>query len=223
MNIICKGVLVTIIVVVNILMAAVYGSCGRAGAGSGEEIQAASDSIRMSVPPRPLIGGHECKDTIVGNFTGKGMDSIWVVERIDTVVDGYAEYNYHTQSNNPLLPSVELYGRPSHCAFIVNEGDVDGDGQDEWAWMRGNFRSDALIDYHLLHFDGKKWLECTFDLDKDTREADIDVVKRGPVENSIIISFLYWGEEASSGKVLGQDTVFNPFCDTAELSDFGDK
>ena len=166
-----------------VLMGVMYGSCGRAGSDSLAETPATSDTITMSVPPRPLIGGHEGKDTIVGNFTGKGMDSIWVVERIDTIVDDYAEYNYHTQSNNPLLPSVELYGRTSHCAFIVNEGDVDGDGQDEWAWMRGSFRSYAVIDYHLLHFDGMKWLECSFGLDKDTRESDIDVVKREPVKN----------------------------------------
>ncbi|MDE5723925.1 MAG: hypothetical protein K2H99_07050 [Paramuribaculum sp.] len=206
-----------------VMLAMMYSSCRRVDSDSITQVSSSSDTITMSLSPRPLIGGHVGQDTIIGNFTGKGLDSIWVVERIDTVINGYVEYNYHTKSNNPLLPSVELYGHPSHCAFIANEGDVDGDGKDEWAWMRGSFRSYAEIEYHLLHFDGQKWLECSFGFERDTRHSGLDVVRRGPVENSIIISILYWSEEDSSGKVMGCDTIVNPFRDNPILSDNGDE
>lgn len=167
---------------------------------------------------RPNIGGHLGQDTIVGNFTGQGLDSIWIIARVDTVEDGFIEYNYHTKSNNSLLPSIELYGRSCHCAFIINEGDLDGDGKDEWAWMRGNFSSSADITYHLLNFDDKKWNEFTCDIDGDTRKSGIDIVRKGPESGAIILSFLYWPEMESSNKVIGCDTIFDPFQNEPTLS-----
>lgn len=167
---------------------------------------------------KPKIGINVGQNMIIGNFTGQGVDSIWIIERADTIEDRLIEYNYHTKSSNSLLPSVELYGRSCHCAFIMNEGDLDGDGKDEWAWMRGNFKSRADITYHLLHFDDDKWLEFSTDLDKDTRNSDIDIIRKGPTDGSIILSLLYWPEMESSEKAIQYDTIFNPFQDTPILS-----
>ena len=178
-----------------------------------------NNSIRDSYK-RPNIGDHLGQDMIVGNFTGQGLDSIWIIERVDTVEDGFIEYNYHTKSNNSLLPSIELYGRSSHCAFIINEGDLDGDGRDEWAWMRGNFSSCADITYHLLHFDDNKWREFSIDIDGDTRNSGMDIVRKGPEAGAIILSFLYWPEMESSDKVIGCDTIFNPFQNEPMLSGY---
>lgn len=174
------------------------------------------DSLKHKPPSRPNIGNQLGQDTIVGNFTGLGIDSIWVVERMDTLEGGVIEYNYHTESNNPLLPSVELYGRSSRCAFIVNEGDINGDGKDEWGWMRGAFRSYANIEYHMLNFNNDNWLECVIDQSADTRNADIDIVSKGPKRGSIIVSFLYWNENLPD-MTVGYDTIFNPFCDEVLL------
>ncbi len=171
---------------------------------------------------QPNNEGYFGNDMIVGNFTGQGLDTIWIKERVDTVEDGWIEYNYYTKSSNSLLPSVELYGRSCHCAFLVNEGDLDGDGKDEWAWMRGNFRSGAYITYHVLHFDDNKLMEFSVDLDVDTRTSGIDIVRKGPVDGSIILSFLYWPEMESSNKVIGYDTIFNPFQNIPMLYDFDD-
>lgn len=167
---------------------------------------------------KPNICGHIGQDMIVGNFTGQGLDSIWIIERVDTLEDGFIEYNYHTKSNNPILPSIELYGRSCHCAFIINEGDLDGDGKDEWAWMRGSFSSCADITYHLLHLDDNKWREFSIDLDGDTRNSGIDIVRKGSEAGAIILSFLYWPEIESSDKVIGYDTIFNPFQNAPMLS-----
>lgn len=175
-----------------------------------------TDSLKIKPPSRPNIGDQLGQDTIVGNFTGLGIDSIWVVERMDTLEGGAIEYNYHTKSNNPLLPSVELYGRSSQCAFIVNEGDINGDGKDEWGWMRGAFRSYANIEYHLLNFNNNNWLECVIEQSADTRNADIDIVSKGPAPGSIIASFLYWPENPADMEV-GHDTIFNPFCEEVLL------
>jgi len=147
---------------------------------------------------------------VIGNFTGHGLDSIWIVERIDTVFNDCIEYNYHTMSNNPILPSVELYGRSSQCAFIVNEGDLDGDGKDEWGWMRGSFSSCGEIEYHIVHLEGKKWTEFTVEFDAETRFSEIDLVKKGPKKGALIISFLYWPEYPTPNKILGMDTIFQP-------------
>ena len=166
---------------------------------------------------KPTICGHVWQDTIIGNLTGHGLDSIWIKERADTAEDGLIEYNYHTESSNPRLPSVELYGRSSHCAFIVNEGDLDGDGKDEWAWMRGAFKSNAFIEYHLLHYNGKTWKEFLCEMDDDTRNSDTDFARKGPVAGSIVISFLYWPEKESPNKTIGYDTIFNPFTENPLL------
>lgn len=171
---------------------------------------------------RPNIGGHLGQDTIVGNFTGQGLDSIWIIERVDTVEYGFIEYNYHTKSSNSFLPSVELYGRSCHCPFIINEGDLDGDGKDEWAWMRGNFSSCSDITYHLMHFTDFKWIELYIDIDGDTRNSGIDIVRKGPIAGAIVLSYLYWPETESSDKVIGYDTIFKPFQNTPILSGYAD-
>lgn len=162
-----------------------------------------TDSLSYNIPPKPCIAGHIGQDTIIGNFTRRGMDTIWVVERVHISDDGWKEYNYHTESNNLDLSSVELFGRSSQCAFIVNEGDLDGDGKDEWGWMRGTFASSSEIDYHLLHLDdNNRWKETVIEVDGDTRSYKIDVVKKGKVKGQMSISVLLWSEDEFGGESL---------------------
>ena len=82
------------------------------------------------------VAGHDERDTIVGNFTGKGLDTLYVVasER-DTSVDYELSVKYYAVSNNPKIPRVELYGYPNVAPRLVFEGDLDGNGTDEWGYL----------------------------------------------------------------------------------------
>ena len=91
------------------------------------------------------VVGHNEKDTIVGNFTGSGIDTIYIVEKErDTTNDWEESVSYYAVSNNKRLPSIKLYGYPGCPPRLVFEGDLDGNGTDEWGylhtWMNSQWR-----------------------------------------------------------------------------------
>lgn len=86
------------------------------------------------------VKGHHEQDTITGNFTGLGIDTLYVVsEHIETESDSIYfdpySWTYYAKSNNPQLPTIELYGYRDAPPSLVYEGDVDRDGKDEWGYL----------------------------------------------------------------------------------------
>lgn len=77
------------------------------------------------------IDAHNEEDTIVGNFTGKGIDTLYVEEVMPDSFD-YHNIKYYMVSSNKHIPRIELYGIFQAPPKLVNEGDLDGNGN-----MRG--------------------------------------------------------------------------------------
>lgn len=108
------------------------------------------------------IKGHNEQDTITGNFTGLGIDTLYVASEYiepDSDDDWHTyRAKYYAKSNNPQLPTIELYGCIYASPLLVYEGDVDGDGKDEWGyihtWMTSQWRY-----YRIYNYDNKtrKW------------------------------------------------------------------
>ncbi|MGL5317421.1 MAG: hypothetical protein ACRC9Q_01770, partial [Bacteroidales bacterium] len=111
------------------------------------------------------IKGHIEQDTIVGNFTGKSQDTLYVKSELckcdlsDPVQrDIHYEHigiKYYMVSNNKDIPPIEIYG----CGIspkLVNEGDLNGDGTCEvgyvYTWMTSQWRY-----YRIFTLVGNEW------------------------------------------------------------------
>lgn len=67
------------------------------------------------------------EDTIVGNFTSKGIDTLHVKEVMPDSFD-YHNIKYYMVSPNKHIPKIELYGIFQAPLKLVNEGDLDRNG-----------------------------------------------------------------------------------------------
>ena len=174
------------------------------------------------------VKGHLEVDTIIGNFTGNGIDTIWIAgeplrplsakERkrysIGVVGGGDAEEEYisYAVSNNPDIPPVELFC-PNGLVF---EGDVDGDGRDEWgylySWMTSQWRLYRIYNYDPLT---KTWRHLYYNVDPDkdgllstpayVRASGVDLVEKGPRPGLIKINYGIWSMESEL-----RDTIVAP-------------
>lgn len=106
------------------------------------------------------IDANDERDTIVGNFTGKGIDTLYVVEKVDGSKEKciYGPYgDYYAVSPNKLIPSIHL----SLCLRIaspklVNEGDLDGNGTCEVGFLN-TWDNSQWRQYRIFTFVDGQW------------------------------------------------------------------
>lgn len=162
------------------------------------------------------VKGHYEEGLIVGNFTGYSIDTIYVVtEEIDSS-DMYDGYKFYAKSNNPALPTIELFGCGYATPMLVYEGDVDGDGKDEWGylhtWLNSQWRQYRIYNYDNNH---KKWRFLYYDTDSNgdcllstseyVRASGVDIVEKGPAPGFIKINYGIW-----DGQCELKDTIVKP-------------
>lgn len=145
------------------------------------------------------VKGHIERDTIVGNFTGAGIDSLYVYVYVDESYDNWEDrIKYYARSSNPDIPDIELYGCLGLRPSLVYEGDVDGDGKDEWGylhtWTMSQWRQYRIYNYdasrkiwrHLFHdSNGSDFLGT----DESFRGSGLEVVEKGPRRGFIKINY----------------------------------
>jgi len=134
--------------------------------GSRLQILAPNDTIYIN-----SVKGHDEQDTIIGNFTGSGIDTLYVKRVVGCKCDLEKDYDeeehfahemdnelvrYYLTSTNPTLGKVELFGYASLAPRLVNEGDLDGNGTYEVGYLPVWRLSQWRI-YHLFTFKDGKW------------------------------------------------------------------
>lgn len=80
------------------------------------------------------------EDTIVGNFTVKGIDTLHVEEVMPDSFD-YHNIKYYMVSPNKHIPKIELYGIFQAPLKLVNEGDLDRNGTYEVGYLHTRYNS----------------------------------------------------------------------------------
>jgi SanA protein len=144
------------------------------------------------------VAGHDERDTIVGNFTGKGIDTIYVyTENHYPELNDYDQYtSYYAKSNNPELPTIELWGCDQVSPKLVYEGDVDSNGKDEWGylhtWVNSQWRT-----YRIYTLVGNEWrflidnheLLSTYEA---FRSSGVDIVEKGDRKGYVKINYAKW-------------------------------
>ena len=134
--------------------------------GSRFIVSASNDTLYIN-----SVKGHVEKDTIIGNFTGNGMDTLYVQRVVECNCNLKKEYDkeehsahemddemvkYYLTSTNPALGKVELFGYASLSPRLVNEGDLDGNGTCDVGYLPVWRLSQWRI-YHLFTFKDGKW------------------------------------------------------------------
>lgn len=182
---------------------------------SNTRIQTSEDSTAKGNEPVAMYGnsvkGHDERDTIVGNFTGEGLDTIYVTQVINQKAKDREDMcKYYAQSNNPELPRIELFGCLGSSPKLVFEGDLDQDGKDEWGYLH-TWTSSQWRQYRVYNYDSKRgrWRHLYYgdllDTPEYLRSRDIDLVEKGPRPGTILI---HWG--LGDGDQTCIDTIVAP-------------
>lgn len=163
-----------------------------------------------------------------GIFTGNGQDTLFISDKplrkliaserkrygFGYISEGAKEYEiYYALSTNPNIPPVELF-RPNG---LVYEGDVDGDGRDEWGylyeWTTSQWRQYRIYNYdpktqtwrHLYHdvYDPESNNDGLLHTPEYVRSSGVDLVEKGPRPGFIKIN---WGSHDG----IVHDTIVKP-------------
>lgn len=138
------------------------------------------------------IDAHEEQDTIIGNFTGKGNDTLYVVKEEN--LERYMATAYYMVSTNPEIPRIEIHGIPLAPPKLVNEGDLDGNGTTDvgylHTWINGQWRT-----YQILTLVDNKWrnlVDGEYLLTPQSfRDLSVQVAEPGPKKGTVLIHYYY--------------------------------
>ena len=143
-----------------------YDRDNSADIGSRLLISTSNDTLYIN-----SVKGHNEQDTIIGNFKGNGIDTLFVERVVDCNCNLEKDYDeeehfahemddelvkYYLTSTNPALGKVELFGYASLAPRLVNEGDLDGNGTCEVGYLPVWRLSQWRI-YHLFTFKDGEW------------------------------------------------------------------
>jgi len=146
--------------------------------------------------------GHDEQDVIVGNFTGNGIDTLSVIcDNYHTDSSGEITAKYYAVSSNPTIPSIGLWGCEIVSPKLVYEGDLDGDGKDEWAYSQTGINS-QWRQYRVFTLKDNKWvylIDSIYDPEfedgsiLDTQEifrhSGKEIIEKGPVKGFVKVNY----------------------------------
>lgn len=150
-------------------------SCNQNRSQSAVNVE--KDSTNGIVCTNSIDDWHQGADTIVGDFSGEGIDTL-VSEAVSWVDEEYAYgWYWHVRSLSGNLPTFDVcdiqQNEPRVACKLVSEGDLNGDGKDEFGIL-SDFMSNWEA-YYILSYDEKGWrlltdpisvYECFLDEDK---------------------------------------------------------
>lgn len=161
------------------------------------------------------ISAHNEQDTIIGNFTGNGLDTLFVEKIVGQNPEKYKCTEFFLKSTNPRMPSIELYGYSDVPLKLVYEGDLDGNGTDEFGylhtWMNSQWRYYSI--FSLLHNEWRYLIDGDYlDTSQWFRDSGMEVAVPGKEKGTILIHYYYEGyDEANDEHIFEiRDTIVTP-------------
>jgi hypothetical protein len=138
------------------------------------------------------ILGHEEKKQITGNFTGKGIDTLYVEEKLELKDRPWEEINYYLASNNPKIPRLLFSAYNYNEVNLVFEGDLDGNGTDEWGMLHWDANT-QWANYHVFTLKNGEWKFLTDDsnlyMPLYFRTSGREAVEPGPKPGYVKINY----------------------------------
>ena len=166
------------------------------------------------------IDAHNEQDTIVGNFTGKGIDTLYVemVENPKYNVqndDMEQMYIYNLSSNNKSIPKIKLYGCDAATPKLVKEGDLDRNGTCEvgyiHTWTMSQWRYYRI--FTLVKNEWRYLVEGDYlDTPEWFRHSGVEVAESGKKKGTVLIHHYYEGyDEVKEERIVEiRDTIVTP-------------
>lgn len=139
--------------------------------------------------------GHDEQDQIVGNFTGKGNDTLKISYYYNNE-NGYLDldserntnYNSYVYSSNPNIRKLQIYYNIS--PKLVNEGDLDGNGTDEIGIL-STWHSSSCRSYEIFTLHKNRWFLITDPIQtaQNLRASGFELAKNGDNKGEIRIKY----------------------------------
>lgn len=162
------------------------------------------------------ISAHSEQDTIVGNFTGEGRDTLYVSSYVEKYEEEDGSYtHYYMESPNPKIPKIEIWGDAEIPPKLVNEGDLDGNGTTDvgylHTWINSQWRQYrifTLVNYEWRHLVDGRYLHTPGWF----RHSGVEVAEPGPEKGTVLIHHYneIYGEEPDCIIHEILDTIVRP-------------
>ncbi|MCQ2113171.1 MAG: hypothetical protein MJY95_07510 [Bacteroidaceae bacterium] len=152
-------------------------------------------------------------DTVIGKFDGVNIDTLFLQQQ--EIIDIH-DVSYLLTSTSGKLPAIQMYGYHDVKPCVYEEGDLDGNGTDEVAYMNsmdtGGWRM-----YYILSFKDGKWMNMFPDL-KDilytgTSFRGLDYEIAQPYEKGKVkLTYYFEGYDEKIGDRIEEvrDTIVSP-------------
>ena len=161
------------------------------------------------------VDAHNEQDTIIGNFTGTSIDTLYVDKVVGQNDEKYKLTEFFLRSTNIKIPSIELYGYADVPPKLVNEGDLDGNGTSEvgylHTWMNSQWRY-----YRILTLVNNEWRYLIdgdyLDTPEWFRHAGVEIAEPGKKKGTILIHHYYEGYDSNIDDRVFEirDTIVSP-------------
>lgn len=168
------------------------------------------------------IDAHDEQDAIVGNFTGKGIDILYVekvVEDFGLLSIGHG-CRYYIASPNKNIPKIEINGTNFAPPKLVNEGDLDGNGTCEVGYL-DTWDCSQWRYYSIFTLRNGEWRNlidgdylCNFEL---FRHSGFEVAEPGLAKGTVLVHYLNW-DILEAGEDM-KDTIVKPTFSRIDIDD----
>lgn len=162
-----------------------------------------------------IIIGHDEQDTIIGNFTGKGIDTLFVETNVTVKPNSGAIITYYMNSSNKHIPKIKLSSWHGDSPKLVNEGDLDGNGTCEVGylntWTYGQWKY-----YSIYTFAGNEWRYLIkgdyLDTPAAFRMSGYEVAESGKEKGTVLIHYAdqYFDTKENAFSWAIRDTIVTP-------------
>lgn len=161
------------------------------------------------------IVAHNEQDTIIGNFTGNGTDTLYVTKVVGQNEESYKCTDFFLSSSNPKIPNIQLYGYADVPPKLVYEGDLDGNGTAEvgylHTWMNSQWRYYRI--FTLVNNEWRYLIDGDYlDTPQWFRDSGVEVAESGKEKGKILIHYYYEGYDETKDERICEirDTIVTP-------------
>ena len=158
----------------------------------------------------------------MGNFTGKGIDILYVekvVEDFGLLSIGHG-CRYYIASPNKNIPKIEIYGTNFAPPKLVNEGDLDGNGTCEVGYL-DTWDCSQWRYYSIFTLRNGEWRNL---IDGDYlntcgmfRQSGFEVAEPGLAKGTVLVHYFNWDLWEAGEDV--KDTIVKPTFSRIDMDD----
>ena len=168
------------------------------------------------------IDAHDEQDAIVGNFTGKGIDILYVEKVVEDSGSLSIRHGcrYYIASPNKHIPKIEIQGTNVAPPKLVNEGDLDGNGTCEVGYL-DTWNCSQWRYYRIFTLRNGEWRNL---IDGDYlstcgmfRQSGFEVAEPGLAKGTVLVHYFNWDLWEAGEDV--KDTIVKPTFSRIDMDD----